>query len=398
MRISKLLGGIFIIAAVALIVTVIYYNSAKRQQAIVFSPRSMLDGIWDSYKKEYIAEGRTVDKQRNNITTSEGQSYSMLRAVWVGDRETFDQVWGWTNANLKRIDSNLFSWMYGQRPNGSYGVLSEAGGDNSASDADTDIAMALLFANVRWGERDYLDSAQAIINDIWEMEVVVIANKPYLAANNLEKERSPEAVIINPSYLSPSAYRLFAQIDSGHDWTKLIDTSYEVIQKSIESPLDKERSINLPPDWILMDRSTAQIKAPNFSNLTSNYSFDAIRLPWRLALDWYWFKEPRALDNLYRLEFLQTQWDEKKLIHAGYAHNGQVISDFESPAVYGGSIGYFLVADSETAKNIYENKLAALYNPDTDSWKNPMSYYDDNWTWFGLALYNNLLPNLVETI
>jgi hypothetical protein len=39
-----------------------------------------------------------------------------------------------------------------------------------------------------------------------------------------------------------------------------------------------------------------------------------------------------------------------------------------------------------------------LFNPDTNTWKEELSYYDNNWAWFGIALYNNLLPNLTANV
>ncbi|MCP4432681.1 MAG: hypothetical protein GY806_17040, partial [Gammaproteobacteria bacterium] len=70
-----------------------------------------LDGLWNYYNYTYISGGRVVSLDEGGITTSEGQSYAMLRAVWSGDRETFDSVWAWTQKNLLRLD-NLFSWKW----------------------------------------------------------------------------------------------------------------------------------------------------------------------------------------------------------------------------------------------------------------------------------------------
>ncbi len=60
-----------------------FRSSDKVDQNIVFSDRTLLSGLWDNYKKIYweSESGRTLDKQQNDITTSEGQSYTMLRAV-----------------------------------------------------------------------------------------------------------------------------------------------------------------------------------------------------------------------------------------------------------------------------------------------------------------------------
>ena len=180
-----------------------FRSSDKVDQNIVFSDRTLLSGLWDNYKKIYweSESGRTLDKQQNDITTSEGQSYTMLRAVWQSDQSTFDTAWKWTKEHLQRQDK-LFAWKWGKNPDGTYGILSDQGGQNTASDADSDIALALLMAASRWQQRDYLDEARAIIPAIWEQEVITAADKPYLASNSLEKASKEEA-IINVSYFSP---------------------------------------------------------------------------------------------------------------------------------------------------------------------------------------------------
>src|SRR3989338_1134893 len=139
---QKITGVVFIVIAVVLFVYVLYYNSTKRHIPIVFSPSSMLQSLWRDYKDEYIEpqSGRTLDTERNNITTSEAQSYTMLRAVWMDDRETFDKSWSFTKNNLQHDEDALFSWLYGERSDGSFGILTDRGGQNAASDADTDIA------------------------------------------------------------------------------------------------------------------------------------------------------------------------------------------------------------------------------------------------------------------
>src|SRR5450759_5509645 len=63
----------------------------------VESPRpALLAAAWSGYKDRFIQpDGRVIDFQRDQMTTSEGQSYAMLRAVWMNDRPTFDLTWRW---------------------------------------------------------------------------------------------------------------------------------------------------------------------------------------------------------------------------------------------------------------------------------------------------------------
>ncbi len=395
----KIFGAFLILLAIVIFASVAYRNSKKSEQPVIFSPPFMLQALWGVYKNVYwdATTGRTIDKQSNNITTSEGQSYTMLRAVWENDKPTFDKTWSWTQANLQHTNDHLFAWLYGTRSDGTTGILTDQNGQNSAADADSDIALALLFASSRWQDPSYAAAAKNIISDIWADEVVAVNNVPYLVADNLEKNSST-TVLIDPSYLAPYSYRIFAQVDSAHDWNALVQSSYSIIQQSMAYPLDKTTSANIPPDWVALDRQTGQLEAPNSSNAstTTDFGYDALRVPFRLALDYAWNHDSQDLQLLDDMGFLGQQWQANQKLDVTYGHDGSVVSDLEAPAMYGGTIGYFIDADSSQAANVYKNKLETLFSPDTESWKQAMSYYDDNWAWFGMALYNNQLPNLYQ--
>ena len=368
------------------------------QNNYIFSNKAMLEALWENYKNDYIEDSsfRTLDRQRNDITTSEGQSYTMLRAVWQDDKETFDKSWQWTKDNLWK-SNKLFAWVFGKKEDGSYGVLNEIGGDNSATDGDTDIAMALLFAYARWGNSTYLLEADSIIKAIWDESVVMVDNRPYITANDIEKYNS-NTLLLNPSYYAPYAYRMFSNIDKTHDWQGVIDTSYEVIITSSAFPLDKQNSAGIPTDWVLLDRNTGLLTASQNGDITTNYSFDAHRVMWRLYLDYSWYKDSRAKSYFEKNNFLLSIWNSDRNIYNTYSHDGRILDKGSSPAVIGANIGYFVIANPDIAKDIYEQKLLPLYNRDTQKWRYPLGYYDSNWAWFGLATYNDLLPNYFATL
>lgn len=393
---TRLLGYIFIIAALVIIAGVVYRNGNKSEVPIVFSPTQILNATWLNYKNGFLeaGTGRTLDPSRNDVTTSEGESYTMLRAVWLGDKTTFDQSWTWTEDNLQhKTGDHLFSWLFGEEPNGSYGVLTAQGGETTASDADTDIALALLFAYGRWQDHTYLGDARVIMSDIWDNEVVTINGKPYMTADNKEKSGTGPTVAVDPSYLNPAAYRIFAEFDNSHPWAELATTSYEVINESMQAPLNVSKSAGLPPDWINLNKTTGAMSIPSAPNDT-NFGFDALRTPYRIALDYEWFGTPEAKTTLEQMGFLATQWQQNGKLDDTYAHDGTVVTDEEDAAMYGGTIGYFMIADPADAQNVYQQKLQYLFDPDTNTWKEPLDYYDDNWAWFGIALYNHDLPNL----
>jgi endoglucanase len=360
------------------------------------SDQTVLADLWRVYTDTYLEDGsnRTIDRQSDDVTTSEGQSYTMLRAVWMDDLSTFTDSWQWTKDNLQR-DDRLMAWKFGLLADGSYGIQTDAGGANTATDADVDIAYALLMAYSRWKEDDFLYDALPIVSSIWEREVVEVDGAPVLVANDLERD-DPREVLVNPSYIAPYAYRVFAEVDPDetHDWTGLVDNSYALLQRLAAEPLDAGRSAGLPPDWVTLDRRTGELSAVDDEALTTRYSFDALRTPWRLALDARWYGDPRARQLLEQESLLAEQWTAEGRLAAAYGRDGTPAADYESPAMYGGAMGYFTVVRPELAEQVYTAELLPLHDPDTGGLTGPLGYYDSNWVWFGMALYLDQLPDL----
>lgn len=129
---------------------------------------STLRQTWESYKRVFVqGDGRVIDRERNQVSASEGQAYTMLRAVWMSDRPTFSLVWGWTEDNLREPGDPLFAWLWGQAGDGGWTVLDP----HSAADADEDIALALVLAGRRWHDPAYLSDAHSVLSQIWSAEV-----------------------------------------------------------------------------------------------------------------------------------------------------------------------------------------------------------------------------------
>jgi cellulose synthase (UDP-forming) len=104
-----------------------------------------LSALWSFYRQTYIREGRVVSLDEQGVTTSEGQGYAMLRAVWSNDRKTFEEVWRWTQRNLQVRNDKLFAWKW----------KGKVQSFNAATDADTDIALALLLASRRFDDMKF---------------------------------------------------------------------------------------------------------------------------------------------------------------------------------------------------------------------------------------------------
>ncbi len=352
--------------------------------------QDILKTAWERYKETFItSEGKVIDASTSR-TTSEGQSYALLRSVWANDKKTFDLALTWTLKNMLLDDKSLFAWWYGEKADKTSGIIDKG----TATDADEDIAFALILANKRWGEKQYVDLSKQIIDDVWKYETATVKEKKYITAGNWAGKE--DEIVVNPSYLAPYIYREFAEVDKNHNWLELVDTSYEILNRCSRELPNIDNHVGLPPDWCVLTKAGKIQTADEQSKLSSIYSFDAIRVTWRVAADYLWNKEERAINYLNSITFWKNEWQAKGKIYATYTHNGEPIFTDESLSSYGTQLAYFSITNPDIANQIYKQKILSQWNKD-GYWGKKDNYYDQNWAWFGTAFYTNNLPNLWGT-
>lgn len=337
----------------------------------------LLRESWNAYRKHFIRpDGRVVDPD-GDITTSEAQAYALLRAAFMNDQDTFTKVLLWTKRHLIRPDGQLFAWKWGERYDKSMGVLDE----KSAADADEDIALALLIAACRWHNPELFSDAKRLIKEIWRLEVISANGKFYLGPGDWAKDMDKPQ--LNPSYFAPYAYRLFAQVDKDHDWLTVLNTSYSVLNRASDAS-----RLALPPDWCELDRATGAVSV-DMQSKESDYSYDAIRVPWRICLDWQWNHDPQAKAYLSRLSFLADSWSQTRTIRSAYAATG-VMREFGEPlSGFACVLPLFALIAPEMAQEVLQERIDAQYY--NGLWRLEDDYYGQNWAWFGIALMFNRL-------
>jgi endoglucanase len=329
-----------------------------------------LEKSYNFYKEYYMTkDGRIMDSQKDYATTSEGQSYMMLRSLLMDDRKTFDKVYAWSVDNLKRKD-NLFSWLWGKNQNGDYKILDE----NSASDADVDTAFALILAYEKWGDKKYLTQAMPILDSIWQKETKQIGCYLILmpGVNQVLSGKNE----INPSYFSPYAFKLFQKYDKTHDWNLLTDSSYRMLNLVMS-----ENKAGLPPDWFVFDDNKV-----TFIPEKSDFSYDAIRVFPRVFLDYKMTKDNRAYHILEHSQFFLKNWESSKNFYTNYKLNGEV----KDRNKFVGSIAVLVpiinLYDEKAAKQIYTDELYPYFK-EKKYWTSRQDYYGQNLLWFGCYLY-----------
>jgi endoglucanase len=374
-------------------------------QPLALPLSTLLKETWPSYKRDFVTKDGQVldydgrgrhdrDSSGHQRTTSEGQSYAMLRAVWMGDRREFQLLWSWTQRHLQVRSDHLFAWLATRDSDGPWHLE----GTSAASDADEDIALALIFAGHRWRSPAYLSAARLVLAGIWQSEVTTLGGRHILTAGDWAPADQTR-VVVNPSYFAPYAYRVFAGEDRAHPWAELVGTSYAALDRCTRASLGESRSSGLPPNWCVLNRRTGAAH-PFAARAATDYGYDAFRVMWRVGLDRLWFGSQDARRYLFSSGYLREQWSRQGWLAAQYRHDGATADGgWEDPTIYGGDIGNFMATDPNAAASVLQNKLVNSFRRDGGAayWGDRWSYYQQNWVWFGVAMASGHLPNLAES-
>jgi endo-1,4-beta-D-glucanase Y len=327
-----------------------------------------LKSSWEHYKSIYLnPAGYALDITRpQGGVTSESQSYALLRAVWMDDSATFKTVFEWTEAHLRRPEDGLYAWHWDA---GRQAVVDV----NTATDGDQDIAFALILAAHRFKHPPYQDRARDLVRAIRKQTGIPVRDGWFPSAGNWAVAER----IVNLSYFVPYAYPYFARLDPEGQWERVIDLGYDLLGESLRPPA------RLPPDFMSVDPAGHIVPLPAHSTLSRDFSFDAIRIYWRVAVDCQVHRRLRACANPGRMaEWVGILARDGRLCQR-YSLTGEILDPGESASFYGALLPAFALWAPPTAEAILDRHLR-IDQLDRIA-LNPNRYYDSNWTWFGLA-------------
>ncbi|MHC5932936.1 glycosyl hydrolase family 8 [Nostoc sp.] len=345
--------------------------------------RELLAQSWDSYRQRFIqSDGRVIDYEASDRSTSEGQAYALLRSVLINDPATFALTLHWSENNLqrqaggKRTDS-LWAWKWGRKEDGNWGIIDT----NFASDADIDGITALILGSRRWNRPEYLELAKLKLQDLWNLSTISeTQGKRYLLPGSTAAfVPNASTLYLNPSYFAPYAFRIFAQVDPQHDWLSLVDSSYQVLENSA-----KLSSVGLPSDWVALNTKTGEYQTlPASSSLKSLYGFDAYRVWWRLSLDAAWFNSPQAQRYLVTsTQHLRELWSKQSSLPARIDLQGKALVNYEATSQYVMLYAAMQLVEPATAKELLVKKILPQYKQGV--WGDQSAYYTQNLAWLGL--------------
>ncbi len=333
-----------------------------------------LASLWKAYTQHHITpSGAVVDPLRQGRVTSEAQSYALLRAVWMRDRATFARVLDWTDSHLRRPDG-LYAWLYDP-------AEARVIDANLATDADIDIAYALAMASIVFDRPAYARQARDVVVAIRTHAAVLTDRGWFPAAGNWAV---PERVV-NLSYFYPYATPWFEQLDPGMGWTRTNVMGYALLDAALAAG-----PAALPVDFNRLATDGRLQPLPEGHALSAHFSYDAMRISWRLEMGCRLGRDAaacRASDAL--TQRLQTLFVRDGAIVTQYGADGSRRTAEQSSSFYAALLPAFArlapaVAREWRATHLGDAALEALEGA-------PDRYYDANWVWFGIAAAEGFL-------
>ena len=241
----------------------ITYPTLATEFNVVFPAVYMPAGrvVWSSqtgYYKSYCSDNTTTvpNMKTRACTVSEGIGYGMLLAYFNGDDDTFLRLWNYSRAFREYSNRKLMPWI-------TQSFHWTEVDNSSATDADEDIATALILMYFKSGNALYLQDAMSLINAIWDAEVNPTNLLIYSGDEDMWKGANP---VYNLSYFSPVALRLFAIVDVAHNWTGVLNAMYAYMQQV------QNAGTGVFPDW--SDGAGNAIKPANGSANTTYWQFN----------------------------------------------------------------------------------------------------------------------------
>lgn len=351
---------------------------------------------WEGYKQNYIYCGENCGNNMGVVfdpnigyqAVSEGIGYGMLMAVLMDDQITFDTIYD-AAQQIMLDDTGLFNWRVDNT-----GAVT---GSSSATDAEEDIALALIFAEKKvergeWTQHarlPYGERAGNLIDLMYELEV---ADGRYLTPGDEWLGEGQE--ILNLSYFSPAWYRIFDEFQGTTRWQPVITYGYRSLY------LTEGAKLGLAPDWSTSEGEPAfeycDAQSRPRDGCKYEMTYDAIRVPWRIGLDCLWFNEFRACDWSRRsAEFLNSLPPES--FARMYDMTGAPVVDYQNELM----VAMWLVAAHAAQDTALANRLGEqLYGyagsvMESGYWSGTSQFYfGQSLAWIGAAVISEDFRNL----
>ena len=346
---------------------------------ITTASASTMQSMYNTWKARYVVNStpgqRVISPEQingqTNCTVSEGQAYGMLLAVYFNDQTLFNNLWAFKDNKSAGKVSKLMPWVIGPGEN----IVDP----NSASDADFDIAFALLMADIQWGSG---------------------GTYPYLALGTTEVQRCRSYDINSadyhvkpgdgwddwsyPSYYFPAFFREFATVDNAAFWNNVIAKCYNNIaaNRNATSGLVGE---------ICNHDGTRRSDNPCGGGCDGRlFKYNSCRVPFRYAMDYVWYGAAVANPSGTETNLLASFFNGKS---PASVMDGYWISNNTNEGPYNNAAFVGPAACALMYSASYSSQLTAYYDR-TRGFNVTDSYYNGTLQLMSLLLMTGNFHNL----
>ena len=339
--------------------TAAYYDTWKQKRIVPAKATGEL----------YVAfEGADKKSDRDVISVSEGHGYGMIITVLMAGydpkaHDQFDGLFRFYKSHPSKNNARLMSWSQDRKDNKRH---------DSASDGDLDIAYALLLADRQWGSKggvDYLAEAKQTIDAILQSDVNRELGSVKLGDSITRDDSS--YCDTRSSDLMPNHFRAFTRATEHNEWNGILDKSYAIMtaMQAAHSP-----ETGLISDFVCHVQKAPIPAKPKYleSKQDGAYSYNACRLPFRVAVDFLISGEPRSREvvgKINRWARQKTGGDPSK-IAAGYTLSGREI-DKDNQMCFVAPLAVSAMVDADN--QVWLDSLATFV---VNSSKEDTGYYD----------------------
>jgi endo-1,4-beta-D-glucanase Y len=327
-----------------------------------------------------------------NSTVSEGIAYGMMIAVYMDDQTLFDDLWkyslahSWTYTPWGGGASSptiLMNWYIAADGNVATQASAGQDGNGAATDADEDMAWALIMADKQWGgsgklDKSYLDYAKQLLGDIWKYEI----DNGRLPKNGSSWGSDKS---LNISYFAPAYYRVFAKVTGEARWGKdVVDYVYTVISNNLNASNGNQDN-GLVPAFSQSNGTRAEVSEGQ-SALAFHYQYDSCRTPFRIGLDACLSGDSRAVAYVAKTSNFFSKIGAAKIVD-GYELNGTPKPQY--PDKYGGLSAAFIGPAGVGAmhSDSFQSFVDDVYDlvRQNNMWCGGQ-YYDESWTMLSMLM------------
>lgn len=331
-------------------------------------------GLWDAYCASFVdGQGRVIDHQRGDLTTSEGEAYAMFFAVVANDRARFDKLLAWTRDNLAQGDMTARrpGWEWGKAPDGQWKLLDA----NSAADADVWMCYSLAEAGRLWQVPSYTALARVMAARIAEEEVATLPGFGPMLLPGAGFHPSARVWVLNPSYVPLPVIERMAAIDPEGPWTAIAQRLPQFLRDS--SPQ------GFVMDWVTYTLADGfqPAGAPGTTGKSRTQpmgSYDAIRM-----YLWAGMSNPADPEGKAVLAAVggMAAWLHTHLFPPEEVSAAGVPGKTDGPVGFSAAVIPYLSALGQPVTK-QENRLQAELDPGTRLYGHPPAYYDQNLAMF----------------